>query len=303
MKIIQSTMTFQDSLFNKIHTFSEGYSVPIFNVFSFNGLNQIIGYAKYINPDKKILYRGECRLHDSMRPSINHTISSQRARDKANSRINKMITDALSDDIFSRYIRLSKTNVQDRFILESVLQHYGISTHCIDVVDNHWVALWFGQNKCIKRKMLNTYFQYQSRKKSVYELIDIPKNDEELYQYIILLATEYSNESNGISITDNTITIDLRSALPSTFLRPHAQHGWIIRKNTHRPDDNYDLAKNVICIIRIRTDLVADWLGDGKLLSVENLFPSPAFDQGYDVLLSRSDLFDDTVNTIAKYIY
>lgn len=151
--------------------------------------------------------------------------------------------------------------------------------------------------------MLNTYFQYQSWKKSVYELIDIPKNDEELYQYIILLATEYSNECNGISITYNTITIDLRSALPSTFLRPHAQHGWIIRKNTHRPDDNYDLAKNVICIIRIRTDLVADWLGDGKLLSVENLFPSPAFDQGYDVLLSRNDLFDDTVNTIAKYIY
>lgn len=153
MKIIQSTMTFQDSVFNKIHTFSEGYSVPIFDVFSFNGLNQVIGYAKYINPDKKILYRGECRLHDSMRPSINHNISSQRARDKANSRINKMITDALSDDIFSKYIRLSKTNNQDRFILESVLQHYGISTHCIDVVDNHWVALWFGQNKCIKRKM------------------------------------------------------------------------------------------------------------------------------------------------------
>lgn len=187
MKVIQATMTFQDSLFNRLHNFSEGYSVPIFDVFSFNGLNQVIGYAKYINPDKKILYRGECKLHDSMRPSINHTISSQRARDKANRRINKMITDALLDDIFSRYIRLSKTNAQDRFILESVLQHYGISTHCIDVVDNHWIALWFGQNKCIKRKMLNTYFQYQSRKKNFYELIDIPKNDEELYQILYLI--------------------------------------------------------------------------------------------------------------------
>ena len=303
MKTIPSTMRFQDSLFNRIHTFSEGYDIPIFDIFSFNGLNQIIGYAKYINPDKKILYRGECKLHNSMRPSINHTISSQRARDKANSRINKIITDALSDDIFSRYIRLNKTNTQDKIILESVLQHYGISTHCIDVVDNHWVALWFGQNKCIKRKMLNTYFQYQSRKKSYYELIDIPKNDEELYQYIILIATDYNNESSGISITDNTITIDLRSALPSTFLRPHAQHGWIIRKNTHRLDDTYDLAENVICILRMRTDLVAEWLGNGKLLSIENLFPSPAFDQGYDVLLSRNDLFDDGINSIAKYIY
>lgn len=303
MKIIPSSMAFQDSKLNKIHTYSEGNSVPIFDVCSFNGLNQIIGYAKYINPDKKILYRGECRLHNSMRPSINHTISSQNARDKANNRINKMITDALSDDAFSKYIRLSKTNDQDRFILESVLQHYGIATHCIDVVDNHWVALWFGQNECIKRKMLNTYFQYQSRKKNIYELIDISKDSEDLYQYVVLLATEFQNESSGISITNTTITIDLRSAVPSTFLRPHAQHGWIIRKNTHRPDDNYDLAENVIGIIRIRTDLAAQWLGNGKLLSVENLFPSPAFDQGYDVLLSRKDLFEDAINTIAKYIY
>lgn len=83
MKIIPSSMAFQDSKLNKIHTYSEGNSVPIFDVCSFNGLNQIIGYAKYINPDKKILYRGECRLHNSMRPSINHTISSQNARDKA----------------------------------------------------------------------------------------------------------------------------------------------------------------------------------------------------------------------------
>ena len=303
MKKIESTMIFQDSLFNRVHTFSKGYKVPIFDVFSFNGLNQVIGYAKYINQDKKILYRGECRLHDSMRPSINHTISSQRARDNANGRINKMIEAALSDKMFSRYIRLSESNVRNKYIMESVLQHYGISTHCIDVVDNHWVALWFGQNRCIKRKMLNTYFQYQSRKKNVYELIDFSKNDEQLYQYIILFATDYSNESKGIAITDNTITIDLRSVIPSTFLRPHAQHGWIIRKNTHNPDDNYDLAENVIGIIRIRTDIVAEWLGNGKLLSVENLFPSPAFDQGYEVLLSRNDLFEDSINTIAKYIY
>ena len=53
MKTIPSTMRFQDSLFNRIHTFSEGYDIPIFDVFSFNGLNQIIGYAKYINPDKR----------------------------------------------------------------------------------------------------------------------------------------------------------------------------------------------------------------------------------------------------------
>lgn len=80
--------------------------------------------------------------------------------------------------------------------------------------------------------MLNTYFQYQSRKKNFYELIDIPKNDEESYQYVVLIATEYSNESNGISITDNTITIDLRSALPSTFFTS-TRSTWLDYKKKH----------------------------------------------------------------------
>ena len=96
-------MSFLDCTFYKEHKFLIGCSVPIFNVYSYNGLNQIIGYAKYINPNNIILYRGECKIHNSMRPSINHTITSQRARDKANSKINKIIEKALNDEKFSQF--------------------------------------------------------------------------------------------------------------------------------------------------------------------------------------------------------
>ena len=31
-----------------------------------------------------------------------------------------------------------------RLVIEAVLQHYGATTYCVDFVDNHWTALWFG---------------------------------------------------------------------------------------------------------------------------------------------------------------
>lgn len=304
MKKISDKISFLDCEFYKEHVFSTGSGVPVYNVYSYNGLNQIIGYAKYINPDNKILYRGECKIHNSMRPSINHGITSQRARDKANSRINKIIEEALKDEKFSQFSKLNGARIEDKYVMESVMRHYGISTHCVDVVDNHWTALWFGQNKYIKVKNINKYCRYESRIKNTYDIIKYSSlEDEDLYQYIILLAANYVEGKQGITITNDLVTIDLRSALPSTFLRPHAQHGWVIRKNTHSPNDAYDLSENVVGILRIRIDHAKRWMGNGKLLAIENLFPSPAYDQGYDVLLSRSDLFEDSVNSIAKYIY
>lgn len=304
MKKISNRMSFLDCTFYKEHIFLTGDSVPVFNVYSYNGLNQIIGYAKYINPNNKILYRGECKIHNSMRPSINHTITSQRARDKANSKINKIIEKAFSDVKFCQFSKLNGTRTTDKYVMESVLQHYGIDTHCIDVVDNHWIALWFGQNRYIEVKNINKYCRYEPRIKNIYDIMEYTSlEDEKLYQYIILLAANYVEGEQGITITEDLITIDLRSALPSTFLRPHAQHGWVIRKNTHSPEDTYDLAENIVGILRIRIDYANKWIGNGNLLSLENLFPSPAYDQGYDVLLCRSDLFEDSMNSIVKYIY
>jgi hypothetical protein len=51
--------------------FKNGHSVPMFDILSMHGLNQIIGYAKFNNKDTaNVYYRGECKIHDSLIPSI-----------------------------------------------------------------------------------------------------------------------------------------------------------------------------------------------------------------------------------------
>ena len=75
----------------------------------------------------------------------------------------------------------------------------------------------------------------------------------------------------------------MSSDLPSTFLRPCSQHGWIVKGK----DRNYDFNKNIVCVIRLSVDLVNKMLGNGCLLSQDNFFPKASIDQGYRVLLER----------------
>lgn len=85
-------------------------------------------------------------------------------------------------------------------------------------------------------------------------------------------------------IGEDTYTVDLRKALPSTVARPSAQHGWIVRKH-RREKCNYN--DNVIGVIEINVDDAAKWLGEGTLLSQDNFFPSFLHDQGYKLLLAK----------------
>ena len=86
--------------------------------------------------------------------------------------------------------------------------------------------------------------------------------------------------------------VDLRRALPSTFLRPGSQHGWTVKMNSPKEFMNrgdYSFAKNIVAILRIPL-CVADELIGGALLSQENLFPPEDYDQGYRILLQHQDL-------------
>ena len=82
--------------------------------------------------------------------------------------------------------------------------------------------------------------------------------------------------------------------MPSIFLRPHAQHGWVIRKKTHN-GAGYDISEAVIGILKIRIDNAERWVGTGELLTQNNLFPPMAYDCGYDLLLKRNDLFESFI--------
>lgn len=290
--IIRSDKNFLGAYFFKMHVFNSGVSVPIYNVNTIEALTQIIGYAKFINANYgNVLYRGECKLHSSLLPSIYRFPS---CRGKGAMRyLNICLDRAINDPLFKRYACLPDHSISKQ-ISEGIFQHYGIPTHYIDAVDNHWSALWFGlyQAKLFSGK--EVFIEYHKRIIDNIEICKVTNVDEEetLYQYLICIAVDAPQSINGIINGKDTISIDLRTAVPSMFLRPHVQHGWVIKKQTSICD--HDLSSNVVAILRMRVDHVSKWIGDGELMSVNHIFPRPAYDYGYNLLLKRYDLFENT---------
>ena len=239
-------------------------SVPIYHVYSSQAFNQLVGYAKFKNGSNgTVLYRGQSQNHNNLLPSG--------ARPRSVPVSDAIICAMRNDEHILSFFKLDDENIRgwDQYqsvLIESVLQHYGAQTFCMDFVDNHWCALWFGlygfeNNHYVKRT----------------------GEDEKLYIYLYLADTNGACV-RGLYIGEDTYTVDLRKALPSTVARPSAQHGWIVRKH-RRAQCNYN--DNVIGVIEINVKDAAMWLGEGTLLSQDNFFPSFSYDQGYKLLLAK----------------
>lgn len=284
------------------HTFKNGNSVPIYEVFSVHALNQLIGYAKFINRTYgDVYYRGECRLHEELRPSIFRGCSSANISE----RLNKLVKKIINDEKMRHQLKLDTSNaVCNKNIIEAMIQHYGIKTRFLDVVDNHWIALWMGSYEVKSIKQVYNYYHYYKRTVPLIEAFNQKDlTDKDLYQYILLIAVPGDKKclSRGVFSSDEIIELDLRQALPSIFLRPHAQHGIVIRKKSYKHPLETDLSSNVIGVIKIRIDRAQEWLGNGQLLTQENLFPAPSYDFGYDLLLSRLDIFSEQFSIIRYF--
>lgn len=144
--------------------------VPIFNVYNMHGLNAIIGYIMLINSDVgKVLYRGQTKLYcgddesyNDLLPSICHIHPNKDESRKAakrrwnkeakekNELLDKQIDAIIDDSDLLKQIAYNfdcsdeNNRLEMQIVIESLLQHYGGSTRCMDFVDNHWIALWFG---------------------------------------------------------------------------------------------------------------------------------------------------------------
>lgn len=249
----------------------EGHSkVCIYELLTQDAFNRFVGYAKFLNGSNgTVLYRGEHRLHPSMLPSG----ARPNAKPIGINLIKKVIADPKLMVEFQLHLRdVKRRQDYSELLVESAFQHYGASTYCMDFVDNHWVALWFG---------LNEYkdFRYRNR------VFESSETNDDGYLYIFLcLADTNGSYFKGMYIGDTTYTMDLRKALQSNFLRPSAQHGWIIRDITRRAR-NYNDA--VVAIAKISINNANKWLGNGTLLSQENFFPDYDHDIGYRKLLTR----------------
>lgn len=336
--------------------------IPVYHVPSMHALNQLIGYMKHINSlNGTVLYRGQCELYRTVSPCI---LRDSELKDKNSGQLETVIDAFLKDKDIMKLLGFRKSQLNgwllyEKCIVEAVLQHYGAKTFCVDFVDNHWTALWFGlyrwdsdNNKYVERDIgeqdIGTVYikrDIESQKKTLpkqpdpnsvtltknyiqeltqiaastqqdfnvlynnalkrlygkelsswnqkYQKISeynnayeetINKLEQEAHLYLFLYVAETNADNiGGLYLGDNTYTIDLRKALPSVFLRPSSQHGWIVRGRS----EEFDFNSRICCVIRINVSLVKTLLGNGKLLSQENFFPNEKVDQGYKRLLER----------------
>lgn len=264
-------------------TYKDGTVVPMFTVDTFHELSQLIGYVKYINKDDDIYYRGQNENYDMMRPAL-YRIKIDKAKKV------KEPNYSTKNAALNKYINKHKDTFKKlgipEYAIEPSLQHYGFNTAWLDVVDNIWVALWFG---LYMEEIKNNEKQYKYVKK---------QNGD--FQYFYLLASDAKSErktQNGLYEGNETLLIDLRKACPSQFIRPHSQQGLLIRKKKIQKAIDKNMSQYVACIIRLSTKNVNNWIGSSEIMSPHFIYPSPFYDDGYASLLNYvSSTKDETYN-------
>lgn len=245
----------------------------VFHVNSPHSLTQAAGYLKYIFGlyRQSIYFRGQSKLYSTLSPSLVRGIKSQKAQ---SDRI-RALRNACSDITTQNRI-FDGVPFESR---EALLQHYGLKTSWIDLVDNVWISLWFACHTAQSAGSLGQYLHFERRD---------PFSDKNPFAYILLIAADMHIADPfvpGYFKGETTELVDLRVSAPSIFLRPHAQHGVLFRlkgDNIGRPTDYASQIKGVIRI-DLRDALL--WLGDGKLTGTHTLFPPAYYDRGYQLLL------------------
>lgn len=260
----------------------------VFHVRDPHALVQAAGYLKFNNGcghGEGVYFRGETKLHGALSPTLFRGVSTQAGQSKRINILKKAIEKIRQDNrIFSSFPKIAH---------EPLLQHYGVRTSWIDLVDNVWVALWFACHQARTSGRLSEYLHFEIRS---------PHTEPNGHAYILLVAVDQENnsyQSAGTHVGKNTELIDLRVTTPSIFLRPHAQHGLLFRvrgDNIRRP---IDYGCQIRGILRIALHDALTWLGSGQMLGVHALFPPPYYDHGYNLLLDQRFPSNETIGTIA----
>ena len=264
---------------------------PVYHVFDPQALVQAAGYLKFVHAaDQTVFFRGQGRYNGTLCPSIFRGLTNPGAQSSRVAALNQLLGAAG---------KASKTLGElPTAALEPLLQHYGIRTTWIDLVDNLWVALWFACHRFYSAGTYREYAHYERR---------LPRREDEQnrYAYIVLVGAETGPDhrnSPGLWHGTRTELIDLRLTVPSIFVRPHAQHGVLFRLKGDGDKRPLDYGSAMVGTIRVNLDDALEWLGDGRLLDIRGLFPPAAYDKGYQILLddfrAASLLSNPTTGTI-----
>lgn len=244
----------------------------IFHVQDTHTLIQAAGYLKHVRGSKNaelVYFRGESKLYPTLPPTAFRGISSHRAVSNAIARIHNAIAQ------FSRPLKSTGS-----YAHEALLQHYGLKTTWIDLVDNIWVALWFACHNARSVGPCGEYMHFERRS---------PRTDPTGKAYVLLVAADAvapDKKHPGLYVGSSTELIDLRIAAPSVFVRPHAQHGLLMRRKGNTVQRPTDYSDQIRGILEIDLADALEWLGNSTALSTHSLFPPPSYDNGYGNLLT-----------------
>ena len=267
---------------------SEEDGKKIFEISSIHAFTQVIGYIKFKLGDHfNVMYRGQHQNFHSLKPSIFRAGSSARSISVKNEYINGYLVLAKKENIF--------IDGTPEYAFEPLLQHYGLNTRWIDLVDNHWIALWFGAQKFYQtRDGYGIHCEQRNSRNS-------PDSNS---VYIVLVATPkfwMDSRKPGLYSDSDSKLIDLRTCSPSIYLRPHSQHAYLISRNSYSEPPSSDLWDRVPAIIKIDLSLVKEWLGVGGLISSHSLFPPPYYDFGYSRFLECRPKYTSELGTITNF--
>lgn len=237
-----------------------------------HALIQASGYLKFIRAPnaESIFFRGQSETYPTLSPTLFRSIgSSQSAQSKRVAELNGYIANIVG--------RVPILSTFRSFAHEPLLQHYGLSTTWLDLVDNIWIALWFSAHRARVSGKPAEYLHFERRD---------PRTEE--FAYILLVAADSLPAGvPGLHKGPETELVDLRVAAPSIFLRPHAQHGVLFRSRGKGNTRPIDYAGRIRGVIRMDLSDALLWLGDAKTLSTHALFPPPYYDHGYKILLDQ----------------
>ena len=108
------------------------------------------------------------------------------------------------------------------------------------------------------------------------------------FAYVLLLESAYFDPTDGRPghyRDGRSETIDLRVAVPSHFVRPHAQHGLLVRKLSKNGLPVCDCGALHVGTIRVDLAAALEWIGSAATLTSHSLFPPAYYDYGYRELL------------------
>lgn len=250
--------------------------LEVLQINSIQSLIQALGYLKFTSKGNQIFYRGQTQLYSTgnddtgqylFQPSALRKVKRIAALTTAKHKIGKQV------DVLRKMVpRLENKEQFSDAVLEGLLQQYGIPTTWFDAVDNIWIALWFACYRSdnavsINKNSEKRFFWHMTKRN--------PRSEEsdERFAYVFVLCAE----------SEAAEVIDLRRELPSDYIRPHAQHGVMVRTRGVKSINMNSLIKG---IVRVRLEDALDWLGDGGMLRPETIVPPPNYDSGFKMLLN-----------------